>query len=730
MAVSLCGKRALLTRANYNVCPKRFGYIVLVPEIGEDLPEKNPLQREDGLPEFGTVTVEKCVSVIGKQAVDVEKQVKELDGKLALQEDVKDVFSEVVDPLEHIGAPLETTWGLAKTLYLGNSVLMPTKSYITIHERARRARMAKFSSVNIFRAIKEAHLGGSESLSEEQKRIIQKYLLEGKLNGLELQGEQKARLDSVLSKLGSERAKFRQKVEISTKQFNHVIEDYNLMRDFPPEVLQMFSKDATQPTKGPWLVTLQPHVAANFLEYCPDRTMRWNLWQAQTRRNSNFSEKALETSTHIEEIRFLRRDQAKLLGYDSFVDMSMETKMAGNRENVTRMLEALREKAKPAQDMELKSLRDFAGQFGFKGKLEAQDIPYYRRKQLKTLHHYDEEIIREYFPLPKVLTGMFELCEKMFHIQIIERPGVDTWHEDVRYFEVLDDEKTVAGFYLDLYTREDVKMQMKDNFGWTVGIRNRSSVTNTKPLSALIFNFPAPIYGKPSLLSFDDVVMLFQRFGYALQHLLTRVNYSEVAGVSNIEWDAVEVGSHVMAHFLYNSGTLKDISSHYATEDALSDALVGSIQASRTHLAGYDLCQQLYFAALDMELHSRKDFWVDIMRELWPRYITLPLEKKDAHPCSFTPIFSGDWAAAYFSHVWSQVIAADVYSAFHEASSNPEALSTVGRRFRDTFLAMGGACAPAEVFRRFRGRDPSPKALISVLGLKRKAKVGEDSGKK
>uniref|UniRef100_A0A1B0DHY8 Peptidase M3A/M3B catalytic domain-containing protein n=2 Tax=Phlebotomus papatasi TaxID=29031 RepID=A0A1B0DHY8_PHLPP len=363
------------------------------------------------------------------------------------------------------------------------------------------------------------------------------------------------------------------------------------------------------------------------------------------------------------------------------------------------------------------------------GQLEAHDIPYYRRKQLKALHHYDEEIIREYFPLPKVLTGMLELCERMFQIRIVERPGVDTWHEDVRYFDVLDEEQPVAGFYLDLYTREDVKMQMKDNFGWTVGIRNRSSVTKTNPLSALIFNFPSPIYGKPSLLSFDDVVMLFQRFGYALQHLLTKVNYSEVAGVSNIEWDAVEVASHVMAHFLYNPTTLKEISSHYATEDPLTDAMVKSIQASRTHLAGYDLCQELYFSALDMELHARKDFWVDVMRELWPRYMTLPLEKKDAHPCSFTPIFSGDWAAAYFSHVWSQVIAADVYSAFHEASNNPEALAAVGRRFRDTFLAMGGACAPAEVFRRFRGRDPSPKALISVLGLKKFKGGGEESGK-
>ncbi|GAB0095431.1 uncharacterized protein DMENIID0001_108160 [Sergentomyia squamirostris] len=734
MVLSFCGKRAFLTRVTCNqFCPKRFGYIVLVPEIGEDLPDKNPLLREDGLLEFENVTVEKCVSVIGKQAVDVEKQVKELDGRVGEKEEIVDVFREIIDPLEQISSPLETTWGLAKTLYLGNSVLMPTKSYITIHDRARRARIAKFSSMNIFKAVKGAHIRGSESLTEEQKRLLQKYTLEGKLNGLDLNSEKKERLDHVLGKMGGERAKFRNKVDISTKQFKQLIEDYNVVRDFPPEVLQMFAKDPTQPTKGPWLVTLQPQVAANFLEYCPDRTMRWNVWQAQSRRSSTFGEKSLETSTVIEEIRFLRRDQAQILGYKNFIDMSMETKMAGSKENIMKMLEDLREKAKPAQDAEMKNLQSYAGQFGFKGQLEAHDIPYYRRKQLKALHNFEDDEIRDFFPLPKVLSGMLELCEKMFQIRIVERPSVNNnWHEDVRYFDILNEqEQPIAGFYLDLYTREDVKTHMKDNFGWTVGIRNRSTITNTKPLSALIFNFPAPIYGKPSLMSFDDVVMLFQRFGYALQHMLTTVNYAEVAGVSNIEWDAVEVASHVLSHFLFNPSTLKNISSHYATEDPLSDNLIRSIQASRTHLAGYDLCHQLYLSAFDLELHSRKDFWVDIMKELWPQYMTLPLEKKDAHPCSFSPIFSGDYAAAYFSHVWSRVIAADVYSAFHEASKDPEALASVGRRFRDTFLALGGACPPAEVFRRFRGRDPSPKALISILGLKKKSsKMPEDSGKK
>lgn len=493
------------------------------------------------------------------------------------------------------------------------------------------------------------------------------------------------------------------------------------VREFPIDVLQQMAADPMNPTKGPWKATLQPRIFNNFLEHCQDRTQRWNVWQANVRKSSGQTDKALSNSVHVENIRHLRQTQAKLLGYPTFVDMSMETKMAGTAENVRTMLAHLLHSARPAQEQELKTLEQFAAEKGgHSGRLELHDIPFWSRKHLKSTCQYDEDVLREYFPLPRVLDGMFSLVERLFQIRIEERQAVDTWHEDVRFFDVFDlsaagGTKPVAGFYLDLYSREDDKIRNTD--GLMVGVRNRCRTSDNCPLAAMIFNLPDPLYGKPSLLAFDDVRRLFQKFGHSLQHLLTRVGYSEMAGLSNIEWDSVEVTSHVMSHLLYHPATIEQISGHYASDEAIPAELVAAIQGGRRHLAGYRLCRELYAARLDLELHSRKDFWFEVVKSLWNEYNVVALDKKDAHPCSFTEIFSGDWAAAYYSHVWSRMIAADIYSAFYEAGTDAAEFEAVGKRFRDTYLALGGSLHAGEVFRRFRGRDPSPKALLKTMGL-------------
>lgn len=400
----------------------------------------------------------------------------------------------------------------------------------------------------------------------------------------------------------------------------------------------------------------------------------------------------------------------------------METKMAGNVQNVRNTLGKLLERALPAQQYELESLTEFASERGFDGNLNLWDVPYWKRKQRKSLYNYNDETLKEYFPLPKVLNGLIELTERLFNITIKERSGVKAWHKDVRYFDIFESHSSapVAGFYLDLYRRKDAKLRTQENNGWMVSIRNHSFVTDTKPLASLIFNFQPPKVDKPSLLLFDEVKLLFHKFGYGLQHLLTRTKYSDVAGLSNVEWDAVDISGHVMANWLYDTITLQNISSHFESEDPLPRDMIDDLKLSMQHMAGYDLCQQLYLSNLDLDLYSTKDFWLDIVKKLWPQHFVLPLDKLDSHPCSFTEIFSGEWAAAYYSQIWSQIIAADVYGAFHEAQGNEKQIQDVGKRFRDTYLSLGGSCHPSEVFRRFRGRDPSPKALLAKLGLRRK----------
>lgn len=686
-----------------------------VPEIGEEPSGKNILFGNDGLPEFNNFTIENCIAGIGHQALDVEKSIKEINEKLEKDEiSSKQVFEQVIIPIEQVFAPMEATWGVAKTLYLGNSSLMPTKSYLSIHERARKAASLKFNNPLIFKAVEAAK---KETTDEEQTRVLEKFSLEGRLNGLNIEKlPDRVYLGEIRGKLNVKRTKFREHVETAIKLFQHNIHDANLVKEFPPHLLQSIAVDQKQPTKGPWKVTLQPHIMRGFFEYCPHHEHKWNVWQADTRKASGYTDKGLANSTLLEEIRGLRQDQAKLLGFKSYADMSMETKMVGSVENLENILNTLLESARPVQEKEISELIDFAEQNGMQHRFEIFDIPYWRRRQQLEKFSYDEEALRDYFPSTKVVNGMFDLVERMFGVTIAERPGVTVWDEEVKYYDIFDGEdakEPIAGFYIDLFSRDEDKFLVKENTGWMVALRNKTSQLNSIPLASLIFGFPAPIYGKPSLLSLRDIQLLFFKFGQALQHLLTRANYNEIAGLSTIDWDVVEVSGNLMTHLLYDAATLKSISCHYSTDEPISDTNIAAIQNARHHFAGFDLCEELYLSNLDLKLHKTKEFWLEIVKQLYPQHFVFQLDKRDAHPCSFLPAIAGDYGAAYFSHLYAKMIAADVYSAFEETKrNNPVDIVQIGKRFRDTFLAHGGS---EEVFRRFRGRDPSPKALLKTI---------------
>ncbi|KAJ8971331.1 hypothetical protein NQ317_012298 [Molorchus minor] len=671
MALSFCGKQICLNKKF--LPPKRcqHGYIVLLPEIGEDVSDKKSIiAQKNGLPEFNNVTIENCRAAIAKQTLDFEAGVKEIEDKIS-KRPCEDIFSEVFQPLEELGSSLDATWGLSKTLYLGNSTLMPTSSYMSIHERAKRARVSKFNNRAIYNAV-QSKLQDGKIRSSEEKRILQKFAIEGKLNGLELDSKGKVLLAEYLSKLAKERTSFKQKIEVATKQFSHIIRDKTVVREFPEGLLKALSPHPNDYLNAPWKITLNPHIYMPVMEYCPDREIRWNIWQALVSRGSIQRDRELITSIHLEEIRASRQDIAKLLGYSSYAEMSMETKMAGSVSKVQTTLATLLESAKPAQEEELKSLHKFATSRGFSfEKLELWDIPYWRRKQQKSEFNYNDNTLKEYFPLSNVLKGLFNLCEKLFNITIKQRNP---------------------------YVRTEEK------------IRNQA---------ALIFNFEPPIENQQSLLKFKEVQSLFNKFGYAMQHLLTQTNYSEVAGLSNIEWDAVEISGHIFGHWLYNKTVIDSISCHYQSGDKLPEDQFQALLNVREHMAGSNLCRELYLSSLDLELHSSKDFWLDIVKRLWPNYRDFTLHKIDAHPCSFTQIFTEEWGAAYYSHIWAQMIAADVYSAFHEVQGDEQQTTDVGKRFRDTFLALGGSEHPNQVFREFRGRDPSPKALLRSLGLRK-----------
>lgn len=693
--------------------PGRPGYIVLVPEIGEEGQLGEGLLTPNGLPAFSDITIEMCLGAIGQQAAAVEKAVKVLEQDILSGKEMNsaDIYGE----LDAVTAPLETTWGVAKALYLGNSTLIPTKSYMNIHERARNARAAKFCNKTVYTALLQQ--GDNEASSDEQ-RLRQKFLLEGKLNGLALSKDGQDGLKEVLTQLGRERANYKNKVNMAVHAFAHVVNDFQLVRDFPPTLLEATARDASQPLEGPWKMTLQPQIVEGFLKYCPDRLQRWNVWRANALKASQQQDKSLENSTHLEKIRGLRKRQANLLGYTNFSEMSMQTKMIGSVDNLKQIFAKLLKFAGPAQSVQLTELQTFATASGATHKLEAYDVSYWRRKQLIEEHQLLEDKLCEYFPLPRVLSGLFTLSEKLFNIRIVEQPKTEVWHPAVKFFNVFDGDSSnsstpVGGFYVDCFSKEH---KFGKNNGWMVGIRNRNQTANLTPLCALIFNFTEPKLGQTPLLGYDDLQMVFKTFGTGLQHMLTQAGYSDLAGLSNIEWDASQVSGYVMSNFLDDPAVLQTLSGHYSNDEIIDKELAQKTRLLKTQLAGYNLCQELYLADLDVELHRSGAFWLDVVKKIWPVYQCMPLDKKDAHPCSLTDIFAGDWAAAHFSHLYSKLIAADISSSFAE-KHNDEHYATVGKRYKQTFLSYGGSVPTAEVFRRFQGRDPSVEALLKSLDI-------------
>lgn len=715
-----------------------------MPEIGEDDPKLNPFIKADGFPEFSNVTIDHCLRRIGAQSNTLEEtvtkaseyldQLNESGEKLTL-----DAFLEnVLYPIEKADQDLIATWGLAKTLFHGNNVLFATKNFISLHQRARKANSAKYKSQSIFNAVCELKSSAKE-LSNEQKRLLDMFELEGKLAGMEIKEQVKRdELEFCGMKLSTEMINYESKTFVAVDHFSHTIDEYSLVQSFPPELLQAMAVDKKNPLNGPWKVSLKPAIVKGFLTYCPDSVLRWNIWQADVRKASRQVVVELDNSGHVEWIRDHRLRIANLLGYKNYAELKRDRLLLNGTEQPQDVINELRDYARPTQQAELKVLNDFAIQNGFTGHvLEEHDIAYWSRKYNINVCKYDENLIQEYFPIDKVLNGMFALSEHLFGIKIVERneKELSRWHENVRYFDVFDTRKSslradaskpIGHFFLDTCTLYDENVKYQEPDGFTVPIREHCQRTNSTPLVSLIYNFRAPLYGKPHTLKLKEVHTLFNKFANTLQKLLNENDYRELAGLINIEYVNDKVCSSLLTNLLYRSEVLKSISEHVSTKEPLTDEHIQAIQAQRLSLAGYNLSVELFKSAFDHNLYTSQQFWLEIVRKIWPKYFMFQLEKRDARLLSMTEIVVGNWSGSYFSLIWADLMAADICDAFDKAyesnTKDADVLPAVGQRFRDTFLMSGCNTDSLELFRNFRGRDPALEAFVARLGLKQQKK--------
>ena len=541
-----------------------------------------------------------------------------------------------------------------------------------------------------------------------RRRILEKTVQAAELAGVALPPEQQSRFNAVQTELAQLAMEFRDAVLDATKAFSFEIADATGL----PAQLKAMTTVSGDAEKGPWRITLEDAVYVPFMKHCPDRAARERLYRARVTR-------APGNAARIDRILALRREEAHLLGFATYAELSFATKSAPSVVAAERMIDELAAAARPIAQKEDAALTAFAAGRGFAGPLEPWDFGYWGERQREAEFAYSEEELSRYFNLPTVLEGLFELTRRLFGVTVEAADWtVPVWHDDVRFFRVRDEKgEVIAHFYFDPYSRPETK----SGGAWMDELRNRDRRADgslVRPLALLCCNQALPDTQGHAFMRFREVETLFHEFGHALQQMLTRVDDVDAAGVSLVEWDAVEVASQFMENWCLDRSFTDRYARDPDTNAPLAAALRERVRAAKNFRAATATLFQLAFASVDLALHG--DFSGDpnaLKEEMFRRY-GQPFIPEDRFLDAFDHIFAGGYAAGYYGYKWSEVMSADVFGAFEEAGTDDEAATArLGHRYRETFLALGGGTPPLEVFRLFRGRAPTVEAILRQQGL-------------
>jgi len=548
-----------------------------------------------------------------------------------------------------------------------------------------------------------------ELISPARRRIAEAALRDGKLAGVALEGAAKKRFNEIQQRLAELATQFSNAVLDATKAFSLHLAHKDEIAGMPESWLTLASSAAkAKGLSDGWLLTLDFPSYFPFLQHAQNRDLREKIYRATIGRASGegFSA-AWNNWPVIDEILALRREESKILGFANFAEVSLAAKMAPNAEKIREMISDLARVAKPTAQKEISEL----------GEVALWDIAFASERLREKLYNFTDEELRPYFPLPKVVDGMLALAAKLFGVYVKpSTPSSPAWHSDVQFFDVFDSASSkIASFYLDPYARSGEKRPG----AWMDVCRQRDG--STSPVAYLICNGTPATATQPSLMTFTEVETLFHEFGHGLQHMLSRVDEYEAAGISNVEWDAVELPSQFMENWVYERFVIDQISGHYQTGEKLPEALYKKIVSAKNFMAGSQLLRQLYFSLLDLELHTAdgKESVRNLQSRIAAEYTVISPLPDDAFLCSFSHIFAGGYAAGYYSYKWAEVLSADAFAAFEEVGlTNELEIARLGKKYRETILALGGSVHPLEVYREFRGRDATIEALIRHSGLK------------
>jgi oligopeptidase A len=668
----------------------------------------NPLLDISELPDFGRIEARHARPALENVLAENRARLQELTAQAS------PTFASLVVPVEELSYRLSRVFSPISHL---NSVANSAEMREAYNECL--PLLTEYSSELGQNAGLQAAYGyvlraEGDKLDPAQRKVVENALRDFRLAGVDLPPEQKTRYREVAQRLAQLGTKFSENVLDAGRAYTRSITNSAELAGLPSNAVDRAAADAREANQTGWLFKLDQPTYMTVMANSESEQLRRDFYEAWITRASELGPSAgrFDNNAVIAEILPLRHELARLLGFRNFADFALATRMAKSSKQVLAFLEDLARRCMPAAREEFLDLEEFAGR-----KLNAWDMAFYGERLQESRFKVSQEALRPYFPLPKVLSGLFALIQRLYGISVRERSEVSVWHPSVRYYDLLDkDGRFVAGFFLDPYSRSE-----KRSGAWMdecVVAKSLPSGT-ALPIAQLVCNFTAPIGAAPSQLTHDEVITLFHEFGHGLHHMLTRVAYPSIAGINGVAWDAVELPSQFMENFVWRAEVLPLISAHVDTGEPLPVDMLQRLVGTRTFNAALDTLRQIELATFDFELHANFDSNLganvaEILAAVRRRVAVVPPAPFNRMPASFAHIFAGGYAAGYYSYKWAEVLAADAFEAFEEAGVFDSATAT---RFRESILARGGSVDAMDAFVRFRGRQPDVRPLLKQTGI-------------
>ena len=668
----------------------------------------NPLLAPDSLPAFTSIRPEHVEPAVREVLAASRARIDELS---AVNEPT---FAEVVEPLEELHHRISRVWSPVSHLnaVLNSEPLRASYNACLPLLSAYQTDLAQ--SEPLYRAYEGISKRQSAELGPVERRLVEHALRDFRLAGVGLDSEHKRRFKAVMLELTQLQAKFEENVLDATNAWSHHVTDPAHLTGLNEIIVDQARRRAQEKHLEGWLLNLdQPTYVAvvTDAEHAPLRRAVYEAWTTRASDRGPNPERWDNTPV-MENILRLRHEAARLLDFGNYAQYALSTRMARTVDEVLQFLQQLARSARSAAQNEFAELEAFAGR-----KLDAWDVGFFAERMQRKLYSISQEELRPYFPLPHVLSGLFETAERLFEVRIKEHPGAPVWHPDVRFFDIeTATGRPIGSFYLDAYARPN-----KRSGAWMdecVG-RKRLPSGAALPVAYLVCNFLPPNEGRPALLTHDDVVTLFHEFGHGLHHLLTRVDYPSLAGINGVAWDAVELPSQFLENYAWHPEVLRHLSNHVETGATLPTEMQSQLIATRSFHAGLQMMRQLEFALFDFRMHADYDPQKggrvrEVLAEVRREVAVVPVPEWNRFANSFGHIFAGGYAAGYYSYKWAEVLAADAFAAFEESGVFN---NVTAQRFLNSILVRGGSRDPLDAFVEFRGRRPEVGPLLKQHGI-------------